>query len=352
MPTHRFPLPRRSRLARLYSTAATLTVSSALLLGPGATLARADRPAPPQKTDPARAVLGTEQTAYGTVLDIGAGAGYAPGSSTATFPPGSAVYMATIDPLVNGDGNGYRPGCTTTLVNGPLPGGQFAGGISGPLSCTGPETDAQADWQALTTDRRPIAGPGVDPSMLGQFLRPDLRTFQVTYAGHPLYLFVPGPSNAAFGADFFESTLPLPPWHTAWYLLSPDGQPATGPATLETETLPSGQTVLANQMLPAIGGAPIAVYTFSNDRGPRSTCYRACAREFIPVLTNGMPIAGAGASADAIGTTVRANGTQQVTYAGHPLYIYSAEQFTSLTGTAGNGNGVEVNGGTLSLVTP
>ena len=67
MPTHRFPLPRRSRLARLYSTAATLTVSSALLLGPGATLARADRPAPPQKTDPARAVLGTEQTAYGTV---------------------------------------------------------------------------------------------------------------------------------------------------------------------------------------------------------------------------------------------------------------------------------------------
>ncbi|MGO9751451.1 MAG: hypothetical protein ACLP8S_02250 [Solirubrobacteraceae bacterium] len=41
---------------------------------------------------------------------------------------------------------------------------------------------------------------------------------------------MPGAGNT-FGADFIEPAFPLPPWQTAWYLLSPDGLPATGPAT-------------------------------------------------------------------------------------------------------------------------
>jgi len=228
----------------------------------------------------------------------------------------------------------------------------FAGGIPGPLSCTGGETDQQADWQALTTDQPAIAGAGVQRSLLGRVYRADLGTFQVTYAGHPLYLFLPGIANAGFGDKVFESTLPLPPWHTAWYLLSPGGQPAVGPATIQTETLPSRQTVLASQMLPGIGGVPVAVYAFSRDYGPRSTCYRSCARTFIPVLTVGAPVPGAGTSPGAIGTTIRADGTLQVTYHGHPLYMYSQEQLTGLTGTAGNGNGIELDGGTFSLITP
>jgi predicted lipoprotein with Yx(FWY)xxD motif len=64
------------------------------------------------------------------------------------------------------------------------------------------------------------------------------------------------------------------------------------------------------------------VYTFSRDHGPWSTCYRACARTFIPVLTDGAPVDAAGVAAGAIGTTIRADGTQQVTYDGHPLYMY------------------------------
>jgi predicted lipoprotein with Yx(FWY)xxD motif len=343
---------RRTRRIRAGSAAAAVTVTAALLFASGVTVAHADQRAPSHPADPARAVLSTEQSTYGTVLDLGAGAGYAPGSSTPVFPAGSAVYMSTIDPPAHGDGHGYRPGCGTTLVTGPLPGGMFAGGIPGPLSCTGAETDQQADWQALTTDRPAIAGAGVGQRLLGRVYRPDLGTFQVTYAGHPLYLFLPGIANAAFGDNIFESTLPLPPWQTAWYLLSPDGQPAVGPATIQTETLPSGQTVLANQMLPGIGGVPIAVYTFSRDHAPRSTCSRACARTFIPVLTDGAPVAGAGATASAIGTTTRADGTQQVTYHRHPLYMYSQEQVTGLTGTAGNGNGTELDGGTFSLLTP
>ena len=351
---------RWSRSARACAAAAVLTATAALLFAGGATAAQhhhraasgAHRGAASGVVDPARAVVSTEQSTYGTVLALGAGAGFAPGSSTPIFPAGSAVYMATVDPLVHGDGDGYQPGCGTALVNGPLPGGMFAGGIPGPLSCTGAETDPQADWQALTTDRPPIAGPGVERSLLSSVWRADLGTFQVTYAGHPLYLFLPGIANAGFGANILESALPLPPWHNAWYLLSPNGEPAVGPATIETDTLPSGQTVLANQMLPGIGGVPIAVYTYSRDHGSRSSCYGACARTFIPVLTDGAPIAGAGANAGAIGSTNRADGTQQVTYHGHPLYMYNQEQLTSLTASAGNGNGTQLGGGQFNLVTP
>ena len=343
---------RRSRSARACSAAAVAALATALLCATGATAAQAHQTARSRTADPAQAVLSTEQSTNGTVLALGASAGFAPASSTPIFPAGSAVYMATVDPRVRGDGDGYRPGCRTTLVDGPLPGDMFAGGIPGPLSCTGAEIDQQADWQALTTDRPAIAGPGVDRWLLGSVYRADLGTFQVTYDGHPLYLFEPGIANAAFGDKVFESTLPLPPWHTAWYLLSPDGEPAVGPATIQTDTLPSGQTVLANEMLPGIGGVPIAAYTFSRDHGPRSTCYRACARTFIPVLTDGTPVAGAGANAGAIGTTRRADGTRQVTYNGHPLYMYSQEQLTGLSGTAGNGNGVQIDGGTINLLTP
>ncbi|MCL2419444.1 MAG: hypothetical protein FWD04_09140, partial [Conexibacteraceae bacterium] len=191
---------RRARSARACSAAAVAALATALLLASGATVAQAHRLTRSAAADPAQAVLSTEQSANGTVLALGAGAGFAAGSSTPIFPAGSAVYMATVDPRVRGDGDGYRPGCGTALISGPLPGGMFAGGIPGPLSCTGAEIDQQADWQALTTDRPAIAGPGVDPWLLGTVYRPDLGTFQVTYDGHPLYLFEPGIANAAFGS--------------------------------------------------------------------------------------------------------------------------------------------------------
>jgi predicted lipoprotein with Yx(FWY)xxD motif len=64
------------------------------------------------------------------------------------------------------------------------------------------------------------------------------------------------------------------------------------------------------------------VYDFHKDKGTTSSCYGACAQGWPPVLSEGAPSAGEGASASKLGTTKRKDGTMQVTYAGHPLYTF------------------------------
>ena len=51
------------------------------------------------------------------------------------------------------------------------------------------------NWPALSTSAKPIAGPGVKASLLSSIKLPD-GARQVTYAGHPLYLYS-GASEAA-----------------------------------------------------------------------------------------------------------------------------------------------------------
>jgi predicted lipoprotein with Yx(FWY)xxD motif len=312
-------------------------------------------------SDRGAAVVSLESSPSGQALVVGgAGAGYVPADPTTNpptpasynYPAGSSLYFASIDPPVYRYGP-YRAGCTTTVVTTAM----------GPLSCTGSETDLSADWPALTTNAPPAAGPGVNPWLLGAVYRADLGAFQVTYAGHPLYLFDPGP-DSFFGANYLETVAPLPPWHTAWYLMSPDGQAAPGPANLETEAPQAGttytSTALAAEMLPNAvpGGAAITVYSFSGDRPWHSRCVWACAMEFIPVLTSGPPTVASGVNASDVGVIVRPDGSHQVTYDGQPLYIYSQEQplvgamGPITTGTAGNGNGIDAFGGTFSVVSP
>jgi predicted lipoprotein with Yx(FWY)xxD motif len=69
-------------------------------------------------------------------------------------------------------------------------------------------------------------------------------------------------------------------------------------------------------------GSGEALYLFDKETGPKSRCYGTCAEVWPPVLAKGRPSAGAGAEAGKLGTTRRANGKLQVTYAGHPLYYY------------------------------
>lgn len=93
----------------------------------------------------------------------------------------------------------------------------------------------------------------------------------------------------------------------------------------------SGVAVLTVASAPKVGAVLVdangfTVYDFHKDKGTTSSCYGACASVWPPVLSEGNPTAGEGASASKLGMTKRKDGTMQVTYAGHPLYTYTADQ--------------------------
>lgn len=76
----------------------------------------------------------------------------------------------------------------------------------------------------------------------------------------------------------------------------------------------------------AAGPKKLTVYLFEKDKGTTSACEGACASAWPPVTTDGNPVAGSGAVAADLGTTKRADGTEQVTYKGHPLYFFSEDK--------------------------
>jgi len=64
------------------------------------------------------------------------------------------------------------------------------------------------------------------------------------------------------------------------------------------------------------------LYLFEKHKNRHSACSGQCAKYWPPLLTNGKPVARAGVKQLLLGMTRRANGSQQVTYAGHPLYRF------------------------------
>jgi predicted lipoprotein with Yx(FWY)xxD motif len=74
------------------------------------------------------------------------------------------------------------------------------------------------------------------------------------------------------------------------------------------------------------------LYLFEKDKSRKSMCAGSCATFWPPLLTTGKPRAGAGVRAKLLGTTTRAGGARQVTYAGHPLYTFKLERAGQTTG--------------------
>jgi len=69
-----------------------------------------------------------------------------------------------------------------------------------------------------------------------------------------------------------------------------------------------------------------SLYLFKKDAGTKSTCSGACAASWPPLIAKGKPTAGGGAQASMLGTVRRDDGTMQVTYHGHPLYLFAGDQ--------------------------
>ena len=84
-----------------------------------------------------------------------------------------------------------------------------------------------------------------------------------------------------------------------------------------------------------------SLYLFQRDMGTTSECTGACAAAWPPLRATGAPVVGTSLSSSKLGTTPRADGKPQVTYNGHPLYLYSADQKPGET----NGQGLNAFGG-------
>jgi predicted lipoprotein with Yx(FWY)xxD motif len=69
-------------------------------------------------------------------------------------------------------------------------------------------------------------------------------------------------------------------------------------------------------------GRGYVLYAFTKDARGRSACSGDCARAWPPYIVKGPLRAAAGLDAKKLGTTKRADGRLQVTYAGRPLYYY------------------------------
>jgi len=131
---------------------------------------------------------------------------------------------------------------------------------------------------------------------------------------------------------------------TAAPVAAPSAAPAR-PAASGT-AINVGNTRLGQVLVESNG---LTVYLFLADSSAMSACNSAsCVQYWPPVLTNGTPQAGAGVNASLLGTITRADGTAQVTYAGHPLYRFVSDK------AAGDetGQGVNAFGAPWYVVSP
>ena len=318
---------------RMYGNTTFSTTTGHFTGGGSAQSKSNDCAAPVTSAPTGPATVSAVSTPYGRVLVVGSG-------DTA----GCSLYVLTSDQL-------------HALTSAP-----FA--CSDNLNPTGAPCDTVL-WPALLTEGAPIAGRGVNPTLLGTVTRNDMPfggpVQQVTYAGLPLYRFfldeTPGETE---GANLFD---PVTSPTGIWYLVDPSrGLPARGQARLQLESAPLGgtgpdQTVLAvsmNDTFSLFPNASFPVYTLSTDSGHTSACQGQCALNWPPVLTSGRPEGGPNVDQHALGIIVRPDGTHQVTYNGQPLYLFINDAYISgLTGAQSiNGAGADTPWGVFNTIPP
>jgi predicted lipoprotein with Yx(FWY)xxD motif len=300
-------------------------------------------------------------------------------TGAATVSAASTAFYGRV--LVVGSGN--YAGCSLYLLTSDqlhaLDGAPFACSDNANALATPCDSDL---WPALLTKGAPIAGPGVNPRLLGTVTRTDFDFLtggssvkQVTYAGYPLYrFFLDQAAGDTQGANL-DDPVTSPPG--VWYQVDPRrGTPATGRAQLQLETAPVGgtgpnATVLAatmNNEFSAFPDASFPVYTLSRDRGHEwdgpgplewghaGACQGLCAVFWPPLLTSERPAAGPGVDQHALGFIVRPDGSHQVTYHGRPLYLFYKDAYIGPpvnVGTQGiNGAGARTPWGVFNTIPP
>ena len=159
-------------------------------------------------------------------------------------------------------------------------------------------------WPPLIPDGQPTLKDGVESTLISMTLRTD-GSKQVTYNGWPLYYFEkdqkPGDTNGQAV-------------NNVWWVVSGEGNPIKPAAVELTPTEKLGNIL--------VDGAGMSLYLFTKDKPGVTNCYGKCEIAWPPLLTIGQPTLGANVSAGAISTTVRKDGSVQLTYNSWPLYYY------------------------------
>jgi predicted lipoprotein with Yx(FWY)xxD motif len=96
----------------------------------------------------------------------------------------------------------------------------------------------------------------------------------------------------------------------------------------------------------AYGPKRLTVYLFEGDHGTTLSCTGACAAAWPPVT--GSPQGGAGVLGANLGSVTRPEGTTQVTYNGHPLYLFAQDKDNGDT----YGQGVNAFGASWYVMAP
>ena len=97
------------------------------------------------------------------------------------------------------------------------------------------------------------------------------------------------------------------------------GTSSSRPSGVAAASVSTGSSTLGRILVDSRGRT---LYLFEKDTRRRSACSGTCATYWPPLLTRGRPTARGKAAPSLLGTIRRADGTTQVTYAGHPLYRY------------------------------
>jgi predicted lipoprotein with Yx(FWY)xxD motif len=176
------------------------------------------------------------------------------------------------------------------------------------------------NWPPFLTNGAPVAGSGVNASLLGSISRAD-GGMQVTYNSLPLYYFAADKAMGDIKGQAVKSV---------WYLLDPSGKAITSAPAAAAPGASSGAVVNVGQNS-ALGSFLVdskgmTLYLFTKDTPNTSACYGGCASYWPPLLTSGAPVAGSGVTASMLGVTKRTDGSMQVTYNGWPLYYYVSDK--------------------------
>jgi predicted lipoprotein with Yx(FWY)xxD motif len=111
------------------------------------------------------------------------------------------------------------------------------------------------------------------------------------------------------------------------------GAVASSGSSARPAAVASGSSALGRIIVDSRGHT---LYLFEKDRRGASACSGVCLTYWPPLLTSGRPTAIKGAKSSLLASIRRADGKRQVTYAGHPLYLFSGDASRGQT----NGEGL------------